>query len=183
MARFEKEAAALAAVRSGRGDVRRLEALAKRSGERVHVSPSVAQYRRTGRFEYRSPKAYITLTFSVGPDRDVKNAVLEYDLRIVPVLWRFDNHLEFSTPIANPDLPALLRLVKDTLVRYCPICDAWEAMDQHIGVVGPVPEGLEQALDGEGERLQAAPGPRVLHGAGVAALLLAAGVLAEGERL
>jgi hypothetical protein len=60
----------------------------------------------------------MTLTFSVVPDRDIKNAVVEYDLGIVPVLWRFDKHAEFSTPVAAPDLDALTRWLDDRIVGF-----------------------------------------------------------------
>jgi hypothetical protein len=96
----------------------KLEALAKRSGERVHVTPSVSQYRRSAIFEFRSPKAYITLTFSVGPDRDVKNAVVSCDLRVVPVLWKFDPNAEVETPVASPDLAAVSKWVDDRIVSF-----------------------------------------------------------------
>jgi thioredoxin reductase (NADPH) len=46
----------------------------------------------------------------------------------------------------SPELPALLRLVKEARVRYCPICDAYEATDAHIGVVGPVRRAVSKAL-------------------------------------
>lgn len=96
----------------------RLQVLATKAGQRVTVTPSVAQYRRTARFEFRSPKAYITLSFSIGPDRDVTNAVVEYDLKIVPVLWRFDSHLEFRTSIANPDTAGLLQWLDDQIIGF-----------------------------------------------------------------
>lgn len=96
----------------------KLEALAKRSGERVHVTPSVSQYRRSAIFEFRSPKAYISLTFSVGPDRDVKNAVVSRDLRIVPVLWHFETNREFTTSVATPDLAAVGKWVDDQIVAF-----------------------------------------------------------------
>ena len=96
----------------------KLEALAKRSGERVHVTPSVSQYRRSATFEFRSPKAYITLTFSVGPDRDVKNAVVSCDLRVVPVLWTFEPHAETSTPVASPDHAAVGKWLDDRIVSF-----------------------------------------------------------------
>ena len=96
----------------------RLEALAKRAGERVTVTPSVSETRRTARFEFRSPKAYITLTFSVAPDREINNAVVECDLRIVPVLWKFDTHAAFSTPIAAPDLDGLTKWLDDRIVAF-----------------------------------------------------------------
>jgi YHS domain-containing protein len=96
----------------------RLEALAKRAGERVSVTPSVSGNRREAKFEFRSPKAYITLTFSVAPDREVKNAVVTKDLRIVPVLWTFSPHAEFSTPIATPDLNGLTKWLDDRIVEF-----------------------------------------------------------------
>lgn len=96
----------------------RLEALAKRAGERVAVTPSVSETRRTARFEFRSPRAYITLTFSVAPDREINSAVVECDLRIVPVLWKFDAHAAFSTPIAAPDLDGLARWLDDRIVGF-----------------------------------------------------------------
>lgn len=96
----------------------RLEALAKRAGERVSVKPMVSETRRSAVFEFRSPKAYITLTFSVAPDREITNAVVECDLRIVPVLWKFDSHAEFSIPIAKPDLEAMTRWLDDRIVAF-----------------------------------------------------------------
>ena len=96
----------------------RLEALAKRAGDRATVTPSVSESRRSARFEFRSPKAYITLTFSVAPDMEVKNAVVDYDLKVVPVLWRFKSHDEYSTPIAAPDLSGLGQWLDDRIVGF-----------------------------------------------------------------
>jgi hypothetical protein len=96
----------------------RLEALAKRAGERVSVTPSVSDCRRSARLEFKSAKALMTLTFSVAPDREIRNAVVGCDLQIVPVLWRFDSHAEFSTPVAAPDLNALTRWLDDRIVGF-----------------------------------------------------------------
>ena len=96
----------------------RLEALAKRAGERVQVTPSVSQTRRAATFEFRSNKAYITLTFAATPDRHLKNAVVQYDLRIVPVLWKFDTHAEFSTPIDAFDAAGLTKWLDDRIVGF-----------------------------------------------------------------
>ena len=96
----------------------RLEALAKRAGDRAEVTPSVSGSRRPAKFEFRSPKAYITLTFSVAPDPDIENAVVECDLRIVPVLWQFDRRADFATPITKPDLDGLARWLDDRIVGF-----------------------------------------------------------------
>jgi hypothetical protein len=96
----------------------RLQALAKRAGERVSVTPSVSESRRSAKFEFKSPKAHMNLTFSVAPDRELKNAVVEYDLSIVPVLWRFDSHAVFSTPVAALDEKGLTKWLDDRIVAF-----------------------------------------------------------------
>lgn len=96
----------------------RLEALAKRAGERVKVTPSVSQTRRAATFEFKSDKAMIVLTFSVAPDQEVKRAVVEYDLKVVPVLWKFEKHGEFSTPIAKLDAKALTKWLDDQILSF-----------------------------------------------------------------
>ncbi|WP_439622622.1 hypothetical protein [Gemmata sp.] len=96
----------------------RLEAFGKRMGERATAALSKTETRRSVRFEFRSDKAYISLGFSLAPDRDLRNAVLEYDLKVVPVLWKFDSHAEFVTPIAAPDLPGVTKWLDDRLVGF-----------------------------------------------------------------
>jgi hypothetical protein len=96
----------------------RLQALASKAGERVKVTPSVSQSRRSAAFEFRSNKALITLTFSVAPDLPVKNAVVEYDLRVIPVLWKFDSHAEFTSPVAAFDEAGLAKWLDDRIVGF-----------------------------------------------------------------
>jgi hypothetical protein len=96
----------------------RLQALAQRAGQRVSVTPSITEGRRSATFEFRSQKAHITLTFSVAPDREIKNAVVECNLKIVPVLWKFDSHSEFSTPIAGFDGTRLTQWLDDRIVSF-----------------------------------------------------------------
>jgi hypothetical protein len=96
----------------------RLEALAKRAGERVKVTPTPSQTRRAATLEFKSPKAHLSLTFSVAPDQQVKKAVVECDLKVVPVLWKFDSHSEFSTPIDNVDADGLTKWIDDRIVSF-----------------------------------------------------------------
>jgi len=96
----------------------RLEALAKRAGERVKVTPSVSQTRRAATFEFKTNKALIVLTFSVAPDQAVKRAIVEYELKVVPVLWKFDKHAEFSTPIDKVDTAALTKWLDDRILAF-----------------------------------------------------------------
>ena len=96
----------------------RLEALATRVGERMAVTPSVYQTRRAAKFEFQSPQAYITLTFSVAPDRQLKNVVVEYDLDIVPVLMQYESHAVFTSPIDALDTAGLAKWLDDRIVGF-----------------------------------------------------------------
>jgi hypothetical protein len=96
----------------------RLEALARRLGDRLSVSPSVYKSRRSARFEFQSPQACITLTFSVAPDRQLKNVVVEYDLDIVPVLMQYESHAEFISPIDALDTVGLAKWLDDRIVAF-----------------------------------------------------------------
>jgi thioredoxin reductase (NADPH) len=46
----------------------------------------------------------------------------------------------------NPDMPGLRSAVAHGAVRYCPVCDAYEATDRRIGVLGPAPDAAKKAL-------------------------------------
>jgi thioredoxin reductase (NADPH) len=46
----------------------------------------------------------------------------------------------------HPALPQHRRLVEAGRVRYCPICDGYEALDRRIAVVGPLAHALKKAL-------------------------------------
>ncbi len=96
----------------------RLEALAKLAGERATVTPTVSQTRRTAMFEFRSAKAHISLSFAVAPDAPIENVIVDSDLRIVPVLWKYKSHSEFTSPIASLDTAGLTRWLDDRLVEF-----------------------------------------------------------------
>jgi hypothetical protein len=96
----------------------RLAALAERAGDKVKVTPSVSQTRRAATFDFKSSKAVLALTFSVAPDREVKQAVVECDVKVIPVLWKFDAHTDFSTPIANVDAGRLTKWIDDRIMAF-----------------------------------------------------------------
>lgn len=96
----------------------RLEALAKRAGERVKVTPTVSQTYRKAAFEFRSSRAWITLTFEVSPDYPVENVVVESELSVVPKLWDFDSHAEFRTPVGAVDADGLTTWLDDRIVGF-----------------------------------------------------------------
>jgi thioredoxin reductase (NADPH) len=46
---------------------------------------------------------------------------------------------------ASPALPGLQRAIANGLLRYCPICDGYEALDKKIAVVGPLQHACKEA--------------------------------------
>ena len=45
----------------------------------------------------------------------------------------------------SPDMPGLRSAISHGAVRYCPVCDAYEATDQRIGVLGPSADAAKKA--------------------------------------
>jgi thioredoxin reductase (NADPH) len=45
----------------------------------------------------------------------------------------------------GPDLPGLKPAVKESVVRYCPVCDGYEAADLRIAVYGAPPDAIKKA--------------------------------------
>jgi thioredoxin reductase (NADPH) len=45
----------------------------------------------------------------------------------------------------EPDLPSCRKFVYQGAIRFCPICDAYEAMDKRIGVLGPIEQAVKKA--------------------------------------
>jgi thioredoxin reductase (NADPH) len=69
----------------------------------------------------------------------------------------------------EPPLPHAAKAVREGLLRYCPVCDGYEVIDQAVGVLARDAHGAHEALylrrytdrlclftDGHGERLDAA---------------------------
>lgn len=96
----------------------RLEAFARRFGEKVHVTPSVTPGRREATFRVDSELARIDLRFSVFTDTDVRNVICHYDLEILPILMKFDSHSEIEFPLDAVDVEALSRWIDDRIVSF-----------------------------------------------------------------
>ena len=96
----------------------RLEALAKKFGERVKVQPKVEPGRRSATFDFQSELARINLRFSVAPDAEVRNLVVSYDLDILPILMKFETHDEIEFPLDAVDKTALGKWFDDRIVDF-----------------------------------------------------------------
>jgi YHS domain-containing protein len=96
----------------------RLDALAKKFGDRVNVQPHVQPGRRSAAFKFKSELASIDLRFSVSPDPDVSNVVFTSDLEILPILIKFNSHDEISFPLDSIDKSALGNWLDDRIVEF-----------------------------------------------------------------
>lgn len=96
----------------------RLEALQKRFGDHVKITPRLTPSSREATFEFQSSLARIRLKFSAFADQDVRNVNLTSDLDIVPILTQFDAHSEMKFPIDAPDKAAVAKWVEDRIVAF-----------------------------------------------------------------
>jgi YHS domain-containing protein len=96
----------------------RLEALAKKFGEGVKVTPTVSKGARQATFRFQSPLARIDLRFSAGADSDVTKVMLAYDLNILPILMEFEKHSEISFPLDRVDRAPIEKWFDDRIVAF-----------------------------------------------------------------
>lgn len=96
----------------------RLDALAKKFGDKVRVTPTVTPTGREATFQFRSPLADIALRFSASTDYEVHNLVLDYDLHILPVLLKFEPHVRAEFPLDAIDSDAIARWIDDRIVDF-----------------------------------------------------------------
>ena len=96
----------------------RLEALAKKFGERVNVKPEIEPGRRSAMFKFKSELASVDLRFAVAPDTDVRNLAFTYDLEVLPILMKFDSHDTIEFPLDSVDKVALGKWFDDRIVDF-----------------------------------------------------------------
>ncbi len=96
----------------------RLEALRDKFGDRAQVTPTVTPSRRNALFRMGTELARIDLRLSVCTDEDVRRVIFSYDLDILPILMKFDSHLEIAFPLDAVDRDALGKWLDDRIVGF-----------------------------------------------------------------
>jgi YHS domain-containing protein len=96
----------------------RLEALAKRFGEKAKVTPKITPAERSAEFEFASTLARINLKFSATTDFDVRNVVLNYDLDVLPILMKYEKHARAEFPLDKVDPETVGRWFDDRIVEF-----------------------------------------------------------------
>jgi YHS domain-containing protein len=96
----------------------RMEAFAKRFGDRVKVSLSADPARRSALYDFKTELARVEMRLSVMTDQDVQKLILNYDLRIIPILMQYDKHAELELPLDAVDDETVAAWIDDRLVQF-----------------------------------------------------------------
>lgn len=96
----------------------RLEALARKFGDKVKVTPAVTPSGREATFQFRSSLADIVLRFSASTDAEVRHLVLDYNLHILPILMKFEPHARIEFPLEAVDAAATAKWIDDRIVDF-----------------------------------------------------------------
>lgn len=94
----------------------RLEEFASQFGEKISVTPSVEPSRRQATVVFKTSLASIRLTLSASANNDVTAIVLDYDLLILPMMFKYERHSTFETPLDAVDREAVARWIDDRLI-------------------------------------------------------------------
>jgi hypothetical protein len=96
----------------------RLELLLKKFEGLVKTTPRITPSTREATFDFQSRLAHVRLKLSAYTDRDVRKAILGYDLEIIPVLMRFTPHAEVEFPLDAVDRNAAAQWIEDRIVEF-----------------------------------------------------------------
>ena len=96
----------------------RLEAFAKRFGDRVKVTPSTEPTKRAATYEFQTDLAHVQLRLSATTDEDVRQVILNYELQIMPILMKYERHAELALPLDAIDEEKIAKWVDDRLVQF-----------------------------------------------------------------
>lgn len=62
--------------------------------------------------------ANVQLSFRLGHDGPVENAIMDYRLEILPIFFKFDSHDQLIVPINHPNEDAIAGWIEDKLVGF-----------------------------------------------------------------
>jgi hypothetical protein len=96
----------------------RLEAFAKRFGDRVKVTPSAGPTQRAATYEFKTDLAHVQLRFSATTDKEVEQLILDYSLQIMPILMRYESHDELALPLNAIEEETIAQWIDDRLVQF-----------------------------------------------------------------
>jgi YHS domain-containing protein len=96
----------------------RLQVLADRFKDKVHVNPTVTAHQRQVTYQFDARVARIELSFRVSHDADVRSIVFDQELEVLPILMQFDKHSQLTVPLDKVDDAKVLQWVDDRIVAF-----------------------------------------------------------------
>lgn len=96
----------------------RLELLISKFGEKVDAHPKITPSTRSIDLEFQSDVARIELRFQATTDHDLQKLILNYDLRIIPILMQFDSHAELEMPLDSVDRSAVTSWIDERILSF-----------------------------------------------------------------
>ena len=96
----------------------RRDALLARLKDIIHLQPVARDEFGKFAFSIDSTLARISLRFSFSHDPDVRSILLEYNLEIVPILMKFDNHSTLGLQLENFDQQVAALWLEDRMVSF-----------------------------------------------------------------
>lgn len=96
----------------------RIEALARRFGDKVKVTPRVTPSLREAKMDFSTPLAEMVLRFTATTDQEVRNLVLDYDLHILPILMKYEKHAQLELSLDAPNPETIAKWIDDRIVDF-----------------------------------------------------------------
>lgn len=96
----------------------RLEVLIQKFGNKVIATPKLTESTQEITLYFHSDLARIDLRFQGTTDQDIRQVILNYELKIVPALMRFDAHSTLEMPLDALDLAAAVRWTDDRILSF-----------------------------------------------------------------
>lgn len=96
----------------------RSEALVARFKDIVHVHADVRDDFSKIAFSFDSSLARVTLRFDFVHDEEVKKMILVYDLEILPILMKFENHSTLELPLSDLGDQAVTEWLEARMISF-----------------------------------------------------------------
>jgi YHS domain-containing protein len=96
----------------------RSDALVARFKDIIHLSADVRDDFSKLAFSFDSSLAKVTLRFNFAHDEEVRTMTLIYDLEILPILMKFDNHSTLEQPLTAFDGQAVTEWLESRMLSF-----------------------------------------------------------------
>jgi YHS domain-containing protein len=96
----------------------RSEALVARFKNIIHVQADVRDDFSKIAFSFDSSLARVTLRFDFVHDEEVRKMILVYDLEILPILMKFENHSTLELPLVEVDEQAVIDWLESRMISF-----------------------------------------------------------------